>query len=96
MTATFVIKCLGIVDGRPGPSGQYLKEYDNRTGESVWTVALESAKGYETLEDAIAEYRSVHETDPVRPWDGQPNRPLTAFNVEFTPIQEEKERMWGM
>lgn len=79
-----VIHCLGVARGRgPGPAGQYLKAYHPDSGFSEWTFDVEEALHFASEEQAIEVYRSVLPSQPVRPWDGRPNRPLTAFTVEI-------------
>lgn len=87
LTSRVVIRCLGLANGTPGPRGQYLQSYDNETGESVWTGEMDKALVL-TSGNALALYRSVLPSQPIRPWDGKPNRPLTAFSVEFVPVPE--------
>lgn len=36
-------------------------------------------------------WRAVREPEPIRPWDGKPNRPLTAYSVEI--LDEDREPM---
>jgi hypothetical protein len=76
-----VIKCLGLADGRDGPAGYYLSDYDPETGGSTWGTKAD-ALTFPDLPAAMARWQSVHALDPVRP-DGKPNRPLTAFTVTF-------------
>lgn len=42
------------------------------------------AKRYESARDALDAYNAVSPAIPVRP-DGEPNRPMTAFDVEMIP-----------
>ena len=41
------------------------------------------------LVDLWEEYRTVSLVEPVRPWDGEPNRPLTGINLAIEWIEEE-------
>lgn len=89
-TRKVVMRCLALADGTTDPArcptNQFLKDYDPETGESEWTFAMSEALTLPAA-DAMTLWRSVHPTQPVRPWDGQPNRPLTAFTVEFIPVE---------
>lgn len=79
-----MMRCISLANGEPGPAGQFLQSYNADTGESVWTVAEERAMKLKAG-DFYTLWRSVLPSQPVRPWDGKPNRPLTAFTVEFIP-----------
>lgn len=83
-----VMLCVCLANGEDGPAGQYLAEYDNQTGESAWTDDLAKAMRFEDGPAALECWRQVHARDPVRPWDGKPNRPLTAFTVTIEEAPE--------
>lgn len=86
----FVIKIVNIPNGRAGRKGtpfdgQYLVEYDPFRRERniieahlVTSPNLDQAKRFASDADATA-YAKV--SRGVRPWDGRPDRPLTAFTV---------------
>jgi hypothetical protein len=76
-----VIKCQCLADGSPGPAGQYLKAYDAKTGESEWTLNVAEALTFPSPLEAHRLWASVLPSQPIRPWDGKPNRPLTAFTI---------------
>lgn len=80
---TILMKCHGLANGESGPQGQFLQTFDPHTGFSDWTADPNEAMEFETREAAWDLWRMVHATDPVRPWDDRPNRPLTAFTVEI-------------
>ena len=42
-----------------------------------------------SLVDLWEEYRTISLVEPVRPWDGEPNRPLTGINLAVEFIEEE-------
>ena len=87
------IKIWGDSHGNPTEfDDQYVVEYDpTREGVSPSGVPMNAhlittpdpaqAKVYATAAEAFEEWRRAH---GVRPWDGKPNRPLTAFNVEIS------------
>jgi hypothetical protein len=66
----------------------YLRSYDpdgnSGWGEIDWTYIRDEALVFDNFEEAIELYRRPSTVLPVRP-DGKPNRPLTAFHVEFQP-----------
>jgi hypothetical protein len=76
-----VIKCVELVNGDPGPSGQYLAKYDSKRGFSVWTRHKAKAMKFADAAEAFMLWNSVHELEPVRAHDGKPNKPLTAFTI---------------
>lgn len=51
-------------------------------GEAVLTENKHEAKVYPNATAAMEDWRRVSSTHPIRPGDGKPNRPLTAFTVE--------------
>lgn len=94
------IRIDGLVDGTPTIfDGQYVIEYDpSRTGANpetgapvplfhlVTTPDIDRATRFRPAE-AVHLYRAVDQRNPVRD-DGEPNRSLTAFTVEFEPANE--------
>lgn len=85
-----VIRCEELADGTiPEVAGFFLAEYDENTGESRWTPQAKLAIHFDSKEAAFTLWKSVHKQQPVRPWDGKPNRPLTAFTVTMEPYEEE-------
>lgn len=89
-----IIRLLSLVSGRrTGHEGEYLVEYNasidghDRLGVDiiahiVTSPNVEEAKQFDTIGDAIWYARQIDARHPMRP-DGRPNRPLTAFNMEF-------------
>jgi hypothetical protein len=47
---------------------------------------LRKAKRFDDATAAMQFYRQVWPNRPVRPFDGRPNRPLTAFTAEIIPV----------
>jgi hypothetical protein len=97
MSMPCVIKLEGLVRGEDTPhDGRYLREYDPQRGgidpdgvrwmHLVTTDALEEARRFPDLTDALQYVRQVDPHQPRRPEDGQPNRPLCAFSVSIEPI----------
>lgn len=91
-----VIRLHGLVNGEPTPfDNQFVVEYDpSRNGVTLgnradWPVPchlvttpdISCATRFSAIQ-ATQLYGAVDERTPVRP-DGRPNRPLTAFTVEF-------------
>ena len=99
-----VLKITERVDGAKSPvDGHYVIEYDpSRDGDEnsmadeiqiVTTPNWRDAKRFDTQEEATAYWQQVNERQPERPWDGKPNRPLTAFSTEVQAIRlEETQR----
>lgn len=93
-----VIKLISRADGAPSAAdGKYLMAYDaaafNGRGLIETTPDVRSAKRYREMIFAINDYRS----EAGLRADLQPNRPLTAYSVEFlwtdsVDVAEWKER----
>lgn len=88
----YVLQNLGLVTGHPDPYlGMYVQEYDpdghGGRGEVVWTHDTAEALHFASQDEAIACWQQVSGTHPTRPWDGKPNRPLTAFSVMTVPVR---------
>jgi len=89
-----VMKILGLLDGTPTPfDDQYVVVYDPTqqgfTPDGVpmlclleTTPDIDQATHFVDATEAMTLYR---QSDGVRP-DGRPNRPITAFNVEFSVV----------
>lgn len=79
-----LMRCICLADGTPlAISGQFLKDYDEDTGFSHWTTDKEEALSFASVQVGWQFWQSVLPSQPTRPWDGLPNRPLTAFSVEI-------------
>lgn len=93
------MRIVGLVNGTSHTAfdGKYLVDYDaERDGidpatglPTIAHIAVTDDPARALVFDHVGEglecWRRVCERDPVRP-DGQPNRPLTAFTVEFAPL----------
>ena len=68
----------------------FLKEYTpsgfGGLGLLGTTRSVSEAKRYPTQDAAVAEYRAISDTHPIR-HDGKPNRPLTAYTVEILTLE---------
>lgn len=73
----------------PDVTGQYLKSYDAEAndgqGDARWTRNPAEAMTFQDVSAAYACWAKVPRRRPVRDYDGEPNRPLTAFTVTFEP-----------
>ena len=87
----YVLQSLGLATGEPLYAGEFLQDWDpdgnDGRGSFVWTPDAAYAKLFLTQMSALEEFRKVAERTPVRP-DGEPNRPLTSFNVAVVPLLE--------
>lgn len=95
----FLLINLGGADGSP-PEGRYLQDFDPdwtppgtrppyaMTGRATWTDDKAKAKRFPTFADALGEWKRPSAVLPIRPWDGRPNRPLTAYTVGTEPVDE--------
>jgi hypothetical protein len=95
MTGPVIAKIVGFANGQPTPfDGEYVVEYRpdgdllvERLGPHrihLITTPFEAEATRYSFESWHRTWRLVSKTQPRRPWDGKPNRPLTAFNVEIT------------
>ena len=88
----YVILIHGLVSGQSTPYDEtYLKRFDFAGapgGEAnLHTVATpQEAAQFPDLEAARQEWMKVDPRQPRRPYDGRPNRPLTAFSVSIEPV----------
>ena len=57
----------------------------NGRGEVGWTDDLRRAKRFVDQDETLEFWRRQSETVPLRD-DGEPNRPLTAFDIEIVPL----------
>lgn len=83
--------CRGYANAKPSPyDGQYLAAYHpHRKVKGSFTTDLAKAKRYATPQEFFYDWnRSIG----TRAWDGKPDRPLTAFNLEVVVIEEEADR----
>ena len=87
------IRVVGLV----GPDGtglfadindKYIADIGNIDDPTTWrfTDDISQAKTFDDFMSAYPFYTSQSRTMPLRPWDGQPNRPLRAFTIMFEPI----------
>lgn len=83
----FRIRIERLGDGKATPlGGKFVCTFDPEPhgGRGNLTVTANpfEALAFATMEDAIRFWRQTSKTVPVR-HDGKPNRPLTAYTVEF-------------
>jgi hypothetical protein len=73
---------------------KFLKSFDpdgnNGRGEYDTARDLSEAQLFITAKDAINLWQTVSKLRPFRP-DGEPNKPLTAFNIEILEIESLQE-----
>ena len=90
MTSPMIMRCLGFATGG-GPEGQYLKSYDPEAhdglGEATFTTEKSEARVFQSFQEAWETLGAVPRNRRFRP-DGKPNRPLTAFTIQFEPLTD--------
>jgi hypothetical protein len=85
-----IMRIIGLEANGPSEwDGLYIVDYDPtiRADKSVLLETTPSpslAKIFPSAREAMELYRAVSPNQPRR-YDGQPNRPLTAFSVEILP-----------
>lgn len=85
---TATVKVVSAADGiTPTPhDGRYVVAWNPHT--EAGTLELTStddraqARHFQNGEE-FTEWKTVSAVQPKRPWDGRPNRPLTAVNIEI-------------
>jgi hypothetical protein len=86
--------CRGLATGG-GPDGEYLASFDPEAGdgwgEAVFTRDVAKALRFPDFPAAYAFLGTRPTRRPVRP-DGKPNRPLTAFTMEFVRVDDAQDR----
>jgi len=92
-------KCVAVVicaaDGGSTPhDNRYVARWNPHTKagtlELVSTVDINEARHFD-YRDLMDEWRTVSRIEPLRPWDGKPNRPLTAITIDVVKIDVEAE-----
>ena len=90
-----VIRIVGLINGERTPyDDQFVVAYDPERGGGlisgrqlqfylVTTPDVEHARVFDSMIEAGECWKQISRRQPVRPWDGKPNRPLTAFTVEI-------------
>jgi hypothetical protein len=91
----YLMQIVGLVNGGSSEfDGQFLVSYDpDREGTSpsglpmlayiTTTPDPDKAATFRTAGDAMLLWKRQSKRWPIRPYDGKPNRPLTAFTVEI-------------
>lgn len=90
---TVIIRCVAVPGFYShGPIGQYLAAYDldarDGHGSETWTSEPARALHFADALAALAAWKSVSPTHPVRASDGKPNRPLTAYTIELVKVPD--------
>jgi hypothetical protein len=93
MNLVHVVKVVGASDGvtKTPHDGRYVVAWNPHV--EAGTLAVDStddiaqAKRFD-VSAALDEWRSVSKVQKTRPWDGRPNRPLTALTIVL-------EAHWG-
>jgi ribosomal protein S27AE len=81
-----VIRIVGAINGQPMASdGAYLKDFDFEAREGrgtlIATEDIGAAMRFDNFAEAADYWKRQSVTVPVRPHDGKPNRPFTAYSV---------------
>jgi hypothetical protein len=94
---TYVMRCVEmsgmvrILDGHPDQRGCYLAYYDPEFADGVgaagWVTNPVEAIAFEAASAGLDLWLTESKTRPTR-WDGEPNKPLTAYTVEMIPLEQ--------
>ena len=84
MSRTVKVVCAS--DGSRTPhDGRYVVAWNPHTEAGVLeltsTSDITQARWFRDGNE-FAEWRTISRVQPIRPWDGKPNRPLTAVSIE--------------
>jgi hypothetical protein len=86
-----VVRVIGAVSySGPTPhDGRFVVAWNPHTRfgdcEITTTDDLVDARRFTSAEEALREWKTVSNVEPVRP-DGKPNRPLSGLTVEFVMV----------
>lgn len=85
-----VIRIIEAADGTLcAESGRYVCDFDVRAHSGLGmfpvTANANEAKAFDTVAAALQFWRTQSRVRPLRP-DKKPNRPLTAFTVQFVTL----------
>lgn len=95
---SYVIRFVCRIDGEPTRyDGEYLKSYNASYiptdtdlydgGLLITTPNLVEAQKFDTVSEAFNKWKEVAPKPwSIKPWDGKPNRPLTAYTIEVESI----------
>lgn len=82
-----IIRVVTGAGGQPTPhDGRYVVDWNPHTEAGVLELTSTDdkaqARRFDTVQ-AFHEWQTVSSVEPKRPWDRQPNRPLTGITIEF-------------
>lgn len=91
MTGPVVMQIVGLARGGESPNdGAYVLSFDANArggrGELRVTRDRGRAMTFPSDKEAMAFWRQQSRVMPLRPYDGKPNRPLTAYSVMVEPL----------
>ncbi len=101
MSAT-LIKIIGLAIGQPHHlDGLFVQAYEpsfSPDGDAnscvlTGTPDPEEARQFDEIAEAWEFAKRVDQRDPVRAIDGRPNRPITAFTLEFISLDAARREM---
>lgn len=80
------------IDCPPGTVA-YIKSYDIDAGIAGWggscelTLDPDHAVRWPSIKEAFRAWGAQSTKHPFRPYDGEPNRPLTAYTCDFLEVE---------
>ena len=86
--APVIVRVMFDSNGQPTPhDGRYVVGWDPHTRAGVLCMETSTdprdAHVFASLQEAMQQRHTISNVQALRPWDGQPNRPLTGIAVEF-------------
>ena len=86
------VELTGFSNSDEDVNGKYLETYDPEAHEgrgfAQFTSDLAKAMKFDTHAQAFDLWKSTPRSRPTRP-DGKPNRPLTAFTINFEEVHDQ-------
>lgn len=86
-TETCVVRVVGLANGGVSPhDGRYVVSWNPHTPagmlELTSTANLAEARHF-PWPDVFDQWKTISKREPIRSWDGKPNRPLTGITLEI-------------
>lgn len=88
-----IVKVLCQANGTPTPfDGQYVIAWDPHTEAGCLSISTTNdsriARNFDSNQQALDEWKTISRVQELRPWDEQPNRPLTGISIEIIRLPE--------
>lgn len=89
-----IVKIIGAADGTVTPhDGRFIIDWNPHVKAGTLEVTSTDNPGEARVFNNGAEFvewKTISRVQPVRPWDGKPNRPLAALTIEILKREQSK------